>query len=281
MRTIIGAAVLALAAGAVGSGAHAQLMPAYTGLSEFTIPCPLCDSTVNFAVYHNTGANWNSATFFGGLTAIPLADSGAVSKFGAAVDSDAKYVYLYQVVNTNQNVGVTDNPLRDLNIALDSNLLTGAGYFNGVFADSSGDPVDFTNPFMFPYVAGTGNQTPGDLTPSAVAPPLPLGLVGSDAAVDPDLVITGLAISNSATGLAPDSIIYGLGATGIQPGGTSSVMYFTSNYGPKYNWVETESFGGIGSVNDVPVPVAEPASMALLGAGLLGIGATRRRRIAG
>lgn len=281
MRMIIGAAVLALAAGAAGTGAQAQLLPQFTGVSEFAQPCGLCDSMVNFAVYRNQDGNWTNDAFFGGLSPNALPDFGG--KFGATVDAAASYVYLYQVVNTNQSGGA-DDPLRDFNLSINSSTVTGAGWLGGAFRDANGTAIGNANPSIVTgYTFGSGDLAADNGTPSALVTDAPLGLGVADDLVAPAGVRTGLSISNPAPAFSDDSIIFGWNVDAlIEAGKSSPVLFITTNAAPVYRWAETESQGGFGSANDLPsTPVAEPASMALLGAGLLGIGALRRRRSAG
>ncbi len=90
--------------------------------------CPLCDSTVNFAVWETEGEFWTNEGPFAGLTIEPLQIDGD------GVDSDARYVYLYQVINTDP-LDVENPQIENFNIATTA-------------VDGSGDPgvgVPFTS----------------------------------------------------------------------------------------------------------------------------------------
>ncbi len=71
------------------------------GLSDGTGPiCPLCDSTVNFATYANPGmGDWTAA--LGVNPTGVMNPSPGVTNPAPGFDPNAKWVFFYQVRNTN------------------------------------------------------------------------------------------------------------------------------------------------------------------------------------
>ena len=133
-----------------------------------------------------------------------------------------------------------------------------------------------------PALSAIGDN-PDDSSPSQ-AGLTPIALVQA-ATIDPDALTTGALLTNDAvpsSGVGPGvpSVLWSWNlGNEIAAGATSSVLFLTSNESPTFVWAETESAGGEGSAGDVVgVSVPEPATALLLGAGLLGLGALRRKR---
>jgi len=242
---------------------QAALVSGFEGASVFgdtdstagSTTCPLCDSTVSFAVWKNESGNWLNDSFFSGA-----GTATALAPFSSSVDTTANYVYLYQVNNTDP-LAPPEQELENFNISFGpvgtAVPFTSGGYFDGtVFSGLSSAlvPLDVPN-----------NHTPSLLTS--------VGNLVAGVGVNPDglsqHVITSNAVQNSA--LPAEGMLYSWNVGNeIQPGAASSVVFLTSNKAPVYQWAETESPGGSGTAGDVPsVPV--PATLPLLALGLIGI----------
>lgn len=292
IRTCLIAAALPLAA-AVMTPAQAGFLPQFEGYSVFSagLPaCPLCDSTVSFAVYQTEDNDWTDDAAFGGnamesgvlLPGTPIPDTPAFqSGFAADVaDKDTNFVFLYQVVNTDP-LGGAEQVLENFNIAIEGkngdpqvpapNPYTSAGFL---------DDKSFQNK----STALTPLDTPHDWTPSEIIPVTPVEL--DPTGVDPNSVRLDLMTHPAVLAGAPFAGVQfqwpSLG--GIDPGQMSSLLFLT--YDGDINhisfpWSETESPGGFGAPGDVAgVKVPEPGTFSLLLAGLVGLAAVRRRRAA-
>jgi len=102
--------------------------------------------------------------------------------------------------------------------------------------------------------------------------------IGSDAGSG---TLGGTAPTASAfTGSPPTSAVWYFFMNTIDPplaNEYSTVLLFTSPYGPQ--WAPaTVMDGGLGNTHDLPSPIPEPATMALVGLGLAGLVARHRRR---
>lgn len=234
----------------------------YEGASSFGLGspgCPLCDSTVNFAVWKNTDGNWFDDLDPGGKRQ---------GLYGGMSDGTEQFVYLYQVINTDL-LNVANPQLVNFNVSYGPIGTPNPFLVGGYFGNTTFAALDTSAPL----------DTPNDGTPGVVKTVTPL--VDPVGIANPE-TLTEIICANPAvaSGLGYNCMNYDFeGPTSpIGPGETSPVLFLTSNLGPTYSWAETESPGGFGAAGDVPSPVIpEPTTMLLFGSGLIGLAGLRRR----
>lgn len=285
MIAIAGAATVAVFG--YSAQASAAFLPDFTGYSEFgldaagqtDLTCPLCDSTVNFAVFQNESGNWvDDLAQFG---------AGNISYFiDQDFDRSAEYVYLYQVANNNP-LGGPNQPLEDFGITFHPASIMDAGYFSGIAFVDDGGTIDGTNNVTLDdpdHVPGSKLDTPHDGVPSDLSPAPTFDF---ENVVDPAGFDDNALIANP--GIKPGNIItregvffqWALPDDLIEAGEASSVLFLTSNVAPDYTWAETVSDGGFGAAGDVPAPAVPFEAESSAGLALLGLWAGykwRKRR---
>lgn len=245
----------------LGAPAEAAFLPGFEGYSVLgggTSQCPLCDSTVNFAVWQNTDGNW-------------LNDLPNPTDLGPTTTGAEQYVYMYQVVNTDP-LNVQNQILENFNVSFGpaGGSTTPTPFLSGGYFDNT----VFNNPSS----AITPLDTPDDGSPSQLSTVNPFA--ANTSAFDPNALSANI-MANPAVGGGgdyPGELFQWNAGNEIPADGTSSVLFLTSDLEPTFRWAETESPGGFGAAGDVPSAVPVPAAVWLFGSALLGlIGVARRK----
>lgn len=244
--------------------AQAAFMSDYEGYSVFGEPCGLCDSTVSFAVWENTSTNWIGDL---GLPTDTVTDLEGFTSTGRE-----KYVYLYQIVNTNPKGSTTDGVLGNFNVSYgprgantNPSPFRSAGYF---FEHS------FTNvsEVGIPPVDDPNDGSPSALTSMG-------GFTRDDSVINPaGLSFEYITASPAVTGIFPAAAFQWDFDNKLGPDDMSAVLYLTSDRKPMFRWGETESVGGLSAAGDVPSVVPLPTSVWLFGASLVAVISLARRK---
>jgi hypothetical protein len=254
------------------SAAEAAFLPAFTGHGEYINPNGGADGIVNFAVYENTDNSLDAADFGGDAGFFAALTGGRTFGTSAALTS-SRFIYLFQVANTNPSLPPPDELRIDkLLLGTDIALVTAAGTASGyVFNDNtagSSGAVTTTN------ALGTGISTDAGVD----------GVPGQSGVVAPSFTNVGVTpvIAGFETGLSvePGAITgFGFDFAGAElaPGNYSTILYIASNSTPAYMPANLSN-GANFSFGDTPLPTPEPGSMALIALGLPLIGARCVRR---
>lgn len=251
-------AAVALAVLVSTSAANAAWVAGFSGSNQFTKnlagtgPTNDGDGIINFAVYDNANNDFGSF----GLT--------GTDQFGSGGLTAGRYIYLYQIVNTNPNNSNPDHQLSGMFLEVASNVLKSGGFVNNtVFQDASGNVGPSANVRL-------GTESAVNDTPLTDFPPTGFGSLS--AAVEPvDITVQGnLFRFNFFEGRTPN----------LMPGGFSSLLYVTSDFRPTFG--RGRLVDGDVSAGSIPVPTPEPGTIALFGLALplMGAGYVRRLRAA-
>jgi hypothetical protein len=225
------------------------------------------DGHVNFAVFDTSGGSagdtWGTglagfdAAFVAGILASP------------ALDTTAKYLYLYQTVNDGSNANVISTN----SVSVDAvSFVTSWGHFSAVGFTQT--PPGTLTAAGGPYVGGT-SAAAGSAT---VASPIFIGAGGGVAASG--VAQTPTAISN--TGLSIAALFFG---DLLAAGEVSAVWGYTSNHGPIRSATGIIDGGTVAQGTVLVAGLPEPASLAVWAgllsvAGLVGFRSRRAKRSA-
>ena len=270
-------AISALAGGLLLSGnSQAGFIEEFTGYTVMGLPCTLCDSTVTFSVYENTG-NWITDLGLG----VDVQDLNGTST------GMERYVYMYQVTNTNPVM--PDSPLNNFQVLFGEfgDISTSIGYLdNWSFTNRSDATAD--NEFNRPEPAcpndGRDCNIIGPDRASNVVSVLP-GLVKDIDVINPVAATqnTPISIDQPLPGTVPDPV-GGIGAFWqwsvggeILTDQYSSVLFLTDPDSPTWGMGSSRSIAGSGASGTLPVSVPEPVTLALFGLGIAGLGLKRKK----
>lgn len=252
-------AAVALAVLVSTSAANAAWMPGFSGSNQFTKnltgtgPTNDGDGIVNFAVYDNINNDFGSF----GLT--------GTNQFGSGGLTAGRYIYLYQVVNTNPNNSNPDHMLSGLFVEVVPSTIKSGGFVGDtVFQDAEGNVGPVGNVRL-------GTESGVNDTPLTGFPPTGFGTL-SAAVESNSITIQGNLFRFNFFDANRDPA--------IDVNGFSSVVFLTSDFAPTLGRGRLVD-GDIGA-GSIPVPTPEPGTIALFGLALplMGAGYVRRLRAA-
>lgn len=266
----------------IPSSALAGFLSDHTGHAVFGLGDPRGDGHVSFAVYENSGGDW--------ISALGLSGEGTVQQLISSypVIGDAPYVYFYQIVNTDPLPAGSgpDRPLSGM-VVRGAGTATSVGYLKDMVFNDVGTsdanlhieqgPVNGTNVSLGNPVSTPDTQDDGAPSASgfqfAQNPFRPF--VGGTGAKRPD---SGQFDCTDLRFWFRNLSAHNLGDFSIAAGGHSSILFFTSNVAPTYQFSILEDSADTQA--DLPSPAPEPvplAGLAVVGVPLL-VRWTRRMR---
>ena len=235
------------------ASARAGFLPGFSGNTQMA-DHPTSTGIANFSVYENTsGGSWVTALTLSG-TATPLVPL-------AGINTNAKYVYFFQIVNN----GTAS--LSTFKVLSGSSPYSSAGYLaTTVFTDSAGAVGPSANRFL-----GTEGTKPDDVLDGSPSErgvtPVGFATAGAEGLAGKAPIAANLG-GASAGGFA--AFLWGFDPTAIPVGGWSVVVFLTSDVAPMYG-KGTLLDGGDLSDGDIPVQSPEPGTLVLSVLGVLGL----------
>jgi hypothetical protein len=227
------------------------------------------DGHFSFAVYANDGGNWVD-DLLGEMFA------GVEDLAGTEVDTDAAYVYFYQIVNSDFFTGGDEHQLDSALVKAVGASVTSVGYLDSTMFQSGPGDNDAGNKVKLPGNPGLGEK-------DAIA-----DIPGDELFEDHEGTSVGLVMDANAKPFASAVIeaddIEWVFASQLKSEQYSSVFYYTSELGPS---ITTGMLFGSLAIGDVvstaatssAVPAPPALALALLGAPFMSV-IRRRRKVA-
>lgn len=244
-------------------------------------------ATFDFAVYnqnngtvndpYNTGINFAANNIF--------FSPGTTSQ--ATLDTGAKYLYLYEIVNNNPS---PPNPaLNSVTIPVNASIVTSYGFLQAF------DPANSTIvPVIFQDRQGTvgpgaqvtnnfgtdgGTFAPAALPNTGVLLNPPSTAIAIDTSGDPHSYL--FSSTNVALNPVANTLTAGFDAPGLVPAGYTTLLAFTSNFGPAFVLDTAAGAGETLASGFAPTAVPEPQSivLALIGLPALALAIRHQKRL--
>jgi hypothetical protein len=221
------------------------------------------DGHFSFAVYENDGGNWVD-DLMGEMF------SGVVDLAGTEVDTNAQYVYFYQIVNSNLFTSGDEHQLDSALVKAVGASVTSVGYLATTMFQSGPGDNDAGNKVKLPGNPGLGEQ-------DFVA-----DIPGDDIFSEHDGTSVGLVMDVNAKPIG-SAIIEGddvewIFASQLKPSEYTSVFYYTSDLAPSLTTGMLFGSLAIGDVISTTSAVPAPPAIALALLGVPFMGVIRRRR---
>jgi len=265
---LFGVAACGLAGLASPGTARAGFLSGFTGNTQMSDGTAV--GVISFSVFETSapGANWinelNSALSLSGAAALKASTPNA-----GGVDATARYVYMYQVVNT----GATD-ALENLKVANPASFTSAGNLLNSAANPSS---------VVFEDTNGQVKTTNGNigLGKNPSADDIVNGVPSTSGATVSTISALNTAVRADSTDLDfggnSGFVQFNFQRPVIGVAKVSTIVFLTSDHGPYYARGLVRD--GSNSDGDIPTAVApEPGSLTIAAIGLCGLGTFYRRR---